>query len=255
MFNYFKNKKTTCPIDEETRVWIEYAMQWLKVEFGEEFFQETYVYSNLKELLNDFEKENANLKDLGEIISYIMFLENDNISFSVYSEGQDSIKTKAGETQIETYEDELTSGGMFVGKDENGVYNIGIERKLLNDPIHLTSTISHELSHIWLLEKKGMKENDEYLTDILPIIFGLGVFGANSCFSFEQTTEGWSSKSKGYLNQMEWGYALAVYNWLRNDKNPEWIKSLPRNIQSDYKKSLNFMENNQDKLFEQKIEI
>ena len=253
MFGIFGNKKNDCPIDEEMRQWIEYAMQWLMLEFGEEFFHKTHVYSNMKELLNSFEKETATLNELGDMIIYLMFLEDEEILFTVYDEGVEQIETEAGDVALGTFEEETTTGGLYVGKNKEGKYEIGIERKILQDPIHLISTLAHELSHVWLLGKKEMRYNDEYLTDMLPIIFGLGVFGANSAFAFGQSSYGWSSKTRGYFNQMEWGYALAVYVWLRDDKKPEWINSLPRNIQSDYKKSLLFMENNQDKLFQQEL--
>ncbi|PCI98006.1 MAG: hypothetical protein COB15_06640 [Flavobacteriales bacterium] len=253
MFNLFQNKEVKCPVDEEMRGWIEYAMQWLMLEFGEEFFHEVAVYSNMKELLNAFDKETATLDELGEIVSYIMFLDEEDIIYTVYDEGENRIETGTGFFPVNAVEGEVTTGGMYVGKNEDSKYDVGIERKVLQNPVHLVSTIAHELSHVWLLGKKEMDVNDEYLTDMLPIIFGLGVFGASSCFSFSQSNSGWATQTKGYFNQMEWGYALAVYSWLRKDKNPEWVKSLPRNILSDYKQSLKFMENNQDKLFQQEV--
>jgi hypothetical protein len=61
------------------------------------------------------------------------------------------------------------------------------------------------------------------------------------------------SSTSGYLNQMECGYALAVYSWLKDDRKPEWVRFLPNNIQSDYKKSIAYMESNEDKIFQQEL--
>jgi len=48
---------------------------------------------------------------------------------------------------------------------------------------------------------------------------GFGVFGANSCFSFEQHGDafgqGWRSRSSGYLSPLSWAFALAVFCELR----------------------------------------
>ncbi|NQX98958.1 MAG: hypothetical protein HRT73_13935 [Flavobacteriales bacterium] len=249
----FGNKKEECLVDEQMRSWIEYAMKWLFDNFGEDFCKEQKVYTSIKELLNDFGLEKASLNDLSNVVAGLMHIEKDDIVVTVYDEGERTLDVGRGRVFIETEEGEQTTAGLYTGKNEDGKYDIGIERKLLKEPINLIATIAHEFSHIKLLGENRIKENDEYLTDLMPIVFGLGVFGACSAFSFKPSYDGWESSTSGYLNQMEWGYALAVYSWLKNNKKPDWVNFLPKNIQSDYKKSIAYMERNEDKIFQQEL--
>ena len=253
MFGLFGNKKIACPVDETKRQWIEYAMKWLFVNFGEEFCKEQKVYASVKELLDDFGLQKASLNDLGDIIAELMQIDKAEFEISVYEEGAREIDTDAGTVLVKTDEEEKTSAGLYLGKNEAGKYDIGIQKNMLKNPVGLLAAIAHEFSHIKLLGENRIKENDEHLTDLVPVVFGLGIFGANSAFTFSQSIDYWGYQSSGYLSQMEWGYALAVHSWLRDEKHPEWINSLPRNIKSDYSKSLLFMENNKEKLFEQSI--
>ena len=66
--------------------------------------------------------------------------------------------------------------------------------------------------------------------------------------SFKALT-GWGHNSVGYLKQQEWGYALALYAYYREEKSPEWVRHLSKNIHSDYKKSEAYIYANQDKVF------
>ncbi len=254
MFGLFKDKAPQCPVSEEMREWIEYAFSWMFADFGEDFCQDQYTFSSLKELLSSYDLEKASFNDIVEMVAKQMWVDMDEIEVTVYEEGEQSIVTDNSTTYIETGEEEVTTGGLYVGKNENGKYEVGIQKHLLQEPITLIYTIAHEFAHIKLLGEKRIERNDELLTDLLPTIFGLGVFGANSVFQYSQSIETWSYRTSGYLTQMEWGYALAVYTWLLDDKNPEWVKSLPKNIQSDYSKSLKYMEHNQELLFQTPVE-
>ena len=253
MFKLFGNKEIKAPVEEDMRVWIEHAMQWLFLNFDETACKENKVYSSLKELLNDFDLQTASLNDLTKIVAQLMDININEVVVDVYDEGARTIETEGEKIYTQVEEEEQTTAGIYIGKNDDGKYEVGIEKSILKDPVNLVATIAHEFSHIKLLGEERIKENDEYLTDLLPIIYGLGVFGANSVFSFRQTNTEWAFKKSGYLTQMEWGYALAVYCWLRDDKAPDWINSLPRNIQADYKRSLKYMETNPDLLFKQEL--
>jgi len=98
-----------------------------------------------------------------------------------------------------------------------------------------------ELSHIKLLGEERLLENDEQLTDINTVVFGLGIFNANAAFSTFQNfrSSGW--RKLGYLTQMDWGYVLALFARLRGDNDPEWAKHLCKNVQSDFTKSSRYL--------------
>jgi len=106
----------------------------------------------------------------------------------------------------------------------------------------MVATLSHELAHVKLLGKELLVKNDEPLTDLTTIAFGLGIFSANSPFRFHQGYDSWGYKREGYLNQMEWGHALAYYARTRSEAIPSRIRHLSINIQSDFKRSIAYLE-------------
>ena len=111
------------------------------------------------------------------------------------------------------------------------------------------ATLAHEFSHIKLLGERRIAENDEMLTDLSTVVFGLGIFNANSCFKQFKLFNAWGHNSIGYMKQQEWGYALALYAYFREEENPEWVKYINANIKSDFKKSQAYILSNSDKVF------
>ncbi|MDP3658003.1 MAG: hypothetical protein Q8R45_13705 [Brevundimonas sp.] len=117
--------------------------------------------------------------------------------------------------------DEAPNGTFRVEPD--GVVVITYARDLLDDPMALVATLAHELSHYLLASEADLVEDEthELMTDLTVAFAGLGVFGANSAFSFEQHgdafSQGWRSRSSGYLSPRSWAFALAVFGELRGD--------------------------------------
>jgi hypothetical protein len=116
---------------------------------------------------------------------------------------------------------------------------------------HWWATLAHEFAHIKILGEGRLDVNDESLTDLTTVVFGLGIFNAYSSYRFSKGFDGWSQSSTGYLTQQEWGYALALYAYYREEKEPAWIKFCNKNIQSDFRKSELFVYANVDKVFQE----
>jgi len=145
--------------------------------------------------------------------------------------------------------DNLECTRLYFGRNEQGKYEILIEKKNLTNPENLVATLAHEFAHIKILGEKRLEINDEPLTDLTPVVFGLGIFNANSSFREHKSFDSYGHNSIGYLQQREWGYALALYAFFRQEENPGWIKFLTPNIKSDFKKSMDFIHANIDKVF------
>ena len=96
-----------------------------------------------------------------------------------------------------------------------------------------------------MLGEKRIKENDEYLTDLLPIIFGFGIFNANSIFQYQQDLHGWRTNSQGYLNERIYGFALAKFALYRSDFDPEWSKYLAATVKEEFEKSMIYIKENE----------
>jgi hypothetical protein len=85
-----------------------------------------------------------------------------------------------------------------------------------------------------------MEENDEKITDLATMFFGLGIFNANA--ALKTSNHGWSAA--GYLTQMEWGYAFALFANFRNETSPSWLDHVCTNVKADYWQSQRFIANN-----------
>jgi hypothetical protein len=104
---------------------------------------------------------------------------------------------------------------------EGGEAVISYAPDLIDDPMNLVATLAHEMAHYLLAAESDLVEDEthELMTDLTVAYVGLGVFGANSAFSFEQHgdafSQGWRSRSSGYLSPRSWAFALAVFGELR----------------------------------------
>jgi hypothetical protein len=116
------------------------------------------------------------------------------------------------------------------GSDPDGTFRIEAGEAvityapdLLDDPMSLVATLAHEMAHYLLAAESDLVEDEthELMTDLAVAYAGLGVFGANAAFSFEQHgdafSQGWRSRSSGYLSPRSWAFALAVFGELRGD--------------------------------------
>ncbi|MCH5716432.1 hypothetical protein [Niabella hibiscisoli] len=170
-----------------------------------------------------------------------MELEISEINLDTYEQSLQEFNGGFGHriwTEVDKGSGEEMAAGLYFDKNEQGKYEIFIEKRNLNDPENLVATVAHEFAHIKLLGEKRLDFNDEELTDLTPVVFGLGIFNANSSFKEHKTYDGYGHNSIGYLKQKEWGYALALYAYFREEENPDWIKYLTPNIKSDFKKAL-----------------
>jgi len=160
----------------------------------------------------------------------------------VYNEGIHS----TSQIFLQSVEGEKYSSGIYHGSDENGIFHIGLETKALADPLKVIGVLAHELSHLKLLGEKRIQKNNEHLTDLTTVFFGLGVINANLAFRLVSKVKSRSISRSGYLSQMEFGYALAVYAHLRHEDMPEWTDFLNASVLGDFRRARNFMTENPD---------
>ena len=149
-------------------------------------------------------------------------------------------------------EGEHGPGGTF-SVQEGGVVIITYSPELIDDPWGLVATLSHELSH-YLLHSVMDPDDDEtheLMTDLTVAYSGLGLFGANASFSFSQHgdafSQGWRSRSSGYLSPPSWAFALAVFGEL-SGTGDAMDRYLRAEIDSDRKKAVRYLRQNPDRL-------
>lgn len=254
MFGLFSKKKNNeCPIDKEMRLWMENAILWLATQFGHNnIATKPMLHPTHEHFPIRYDGSQESLIPTLEIVAGQMEIDMNEISIHIYEQTIQEVTGNYGNTiwtEVDKSSEEKLSSGLYLGKNEQGKFEILIEKKNLTDPEGLVATLAHEFSHIKILGEKRLDFNDENLTDLTPVVFGLGIFNANSSFKEYKSFNGYGHSSIGYLKQKEWGYALALYSFFREEQNPDWSKFLTPNIESDFKKSMAFIYANTDKVF------
>jgi hypothetical protein len=257
MFGLFSGKQPgECPIDTNTRLWMEQAFVWLVQEFGQNNLSaKPLLLPTTEHFPIAYDGSTESFTKTAHIIARQMEIDLQQINLDLYNESVQEIQSDFGfrmwTVPDETSNEQLTSG-LYFGKNEAGKFDVFIEKNNLKDPEKLVATIAHEFAHIKLLGEKRVSFNDESLTDLTTVLFGLGVFNANCAFREIKTWDTWGHNTLGYLKQREWGYALALYAYFRGENKPAWINYLTPNIRSDFKKSAAFIHDNPDKIFKEK---
>jgi hypothetical protein len=255
VFSLFRrNRIYSCPIDEGTRKALEKAFLWLINTFGEDKIKQRKVLTpHPSDFPIKYDMKNREI-EIMKIIAVQMELDPDDIQIDIYIEGQSEIDTGGAlgnRLFLQQVEGEKYTGGLYWGRQEDNKYHIGIEQKKLNEPLDMIATLAHEMVHIKLLGEKRIDENNEPLTDLATIIFGLGIFNANAAFQIKNGIgyKGWSKL--GYLSQMEWGYGLALLAYLQGEKSPKCVNFLSANVKADFKESVKFIWSNQEEILKE----
>lgn len=246
-------KKNDCPIDLDKRLWMENAFLWLTSQFGHEnIATKPICVPTVEQFPIRYDGSETSMHQTAEIVARQMEVDINEVNLHLFEENIQELRGDLGHgiwTEVDSDSEEKLAAGFYFDKNEEGRYDIMIEKKNLSDPECLVATIAHEFSHIKLLGEKRLDFNDELLTDLTTVVFGLGIFNANAAFKEWKSSYSYGHNSVGYLKQREWGYALALYAFFRNDENPDWIKHVTPNLQSDFKKSIQYINLNLDKIF------
>ena len=243
-----KINDSDCSVNAETREWLDECFVWFIETFGVEKIKKVKaLIPTPTDFPIKYDGQNESAIDTMKIVANQMEINPDDIMLDIYTEGQKELDTGGvfeNRIFLQNIEGEKYSGGLYFGKQDDDKYHIAIEKEKLNDPIAIVATLAHELAHVKLLGEKRIEKNNEDLTDLLTIIFGLGVFNANVSFQTKSGFGSWGWSKSGYLSQMEWGYSLALYAYIRGERNPDWVKFLSLNIKSDFEKSIDFINDN-----------
>lgn len=248
MFSFSKNRrKPPCPIPEQRREWLEQAFDWLVGTFGEDPIRQRRVLTpHHSDFPIQYNGDPQTGRDTIDIIARHMEIDPAEIELLFYEEGIREISTGDFGHSIFTAGEKKGDGvksasGRYMGRQDDGKFHIALEQKKLREPEFMVATLAHELSHIKLLGEERLLENDEQLTDVNTVIFGLGIFNANVAFTTHQDFRSHGWRKSGYLTQMDWGYILALFASLRGENDPAWVKHLCKNVKSDFAKSYHYL--------------
>jgi hypothetical protein len=240
LFNLFRTK-AECPVDEETREWVDVRWAWLESQFGAARVRNSRVVLAKPGFFPD--PYNGTEEDARRIFDRVcgyMAIDPKSIDMSLYTvalpvEGLPHLGVRAQDT-----------AGFYQRVD--GRDQIWIEAENLEDPLAMVATMAHELGHVHLLSQGRIspeEEDHEPLTDLLTVFFGMGVITANSVIREENLRMGnyssWKIGRRGYLTMPVFGYALAHFAMLRGDDGAAWSRELRPDVRSAFKRGLAFL--------------
>ena len=242
-----------CPVEETRRQWLDRSFAWLLNAFELDHIRNKKILVPHESTFPfQFVGDEENAYEVIDLIAPQMDLDPEDIDIEFYDEGPTEIAT-GGAFQprmfLKQVEGVKYSAGHYLGKNDAGKYQLGIEKKHLKKPEQMVATLAHELAHVKLLGEERIKKNNESLTDMLTVVFGLGIFGANCAFQYRSSFDSWGYSKLGYLRQMDWGYILALLAHIREENTPDWINFLTLNVKHDFLQSERFIIKNREKIF------
>lgn len=135
--------------------------------------------------------------------------------------------------------------GTFERRENQGKVIITYNESLLGNGPALVAVFAHELSH-YLLDSfehvpPGGEETLECATDVGAVFIGFGIFCANMACKFKQLQAGywnwWSHGGYGYIGQVGFSYALAVFTYLKDLWPDDVTRHLDPNPNADFREA------------------
>ncbi|WP_422928223.1 HEAT repeat domain-containing protein [Singulisphaera sp. PoT] len=126
----------------------------------------------------------------------------------------------------------------------------------LADPVALAASLAHALAHDILLGRgllAEVAEEREFVADLLPLFFGLGLFMANvtvAGVASYPTYHGYADiERRGSFSSWQLGYALALFAHMRGESKPGWAHHLRPEALAAFRKGMRFLKSSNDCLF------
>ena len=237
MFNWLR-KTPRCPVDENTKRWIENRFAWLTVELGRERLETGPTVVPTEEFLPlDYECTEEGIRDLVCRVASYMDVDPTTLNLGFYEDN--------------TPEFEGVINGRAAGfyTEAFNRFDIWLEVGSMNDPQGVIGTLAHEIGHVILLGQNRLSPDEpdhEEVTDLLTVFMGLGIFSANSVIQESNWTQGqlsgWSVGKRGYLSMDMYGYAMALYTLARRDPSPQWATYLRPDVRAALRRGVRFIE-------------
>lgn len=233
----------------EDKEWIEASLGWLLKEFGEDGFLKRKLILPEPLFFPDkfYGTEECVIKMVERVCSY-MNVDAASVDVRFLMDRDDT----AAKHRTGREDDYSGAAGLYFPVDTpQSRQRIAINVSQFKNPTALVGTIAHELGHVILLGGGKIVRDDEgtheYLTDLLTVFFGLGIFTANSAFQFNQwqdhSHQGWSAARMGYMSEEMFAYSLAAYAWMRGDLKPRWAHYLAINVGHYFRQDLKYLAN------------
>ena len=238
MWNFLR-PKTTCPVEEAERQWVDARFRWLSDQFGKERPKTAPVILPTPEFFPDpchGTPEDVPLL-FGRVCGYLG-LDPARFDLRLYAE-KERLSLPGERRMVHG------TAGLYQGGERPTIW---VEVSRLADPPALIATLIHEACHELLLGA-GRLTNDEqdheFVTDLLTVYMGLGIITANATIRESNWRsvgwEGWRVGRQGYLSQPMYGYALALFARTRGEAKPRWLGHLRTDVRVPCKFAMRYL--------------
>jgi len=230
----------SCPCDPAAKAWVEKRLRWLHDEFDDHAFNGRPLVLPTPEFFPDpYDGSRPAVRALLDRVCGYMDVDPDAVT----------LKFVAGAGKLWLVNDSGQYLPHAAGTYEEGgrKFLIRLDQSGLDDPMGLVGTMAHELAHVRLLGEgriRGEVYDNELLTDLTVVFFGLGIFLANTPRNWDSQYTKWPGTDLNkpeYMTPPLFGYALAHLAWFRGEEQPAWAKHLHWNSRPDFKQAVRFL--------------
>jgi hypothetical protein len=239
------------PVTEEERLWVDEGFVRLSHSLGRSRLLKCKVVEPTDQFFPDhYDESETALQAVFNRICAFMDVDRYTVELAIIPDASE-ITDLLPDYSFKSH----GAAGLHFGKTEEELPLIGVKQSLLKDPMSAAATIAHELGHVILLDGGHIArdaEDMEPMTDLVTVYLGMGIFTANACRQFrkfrDDRYEGWSMNRLGYLPEVVYGYALALFAKERGEVNPAWTTHLSTNLKSYFRQSTNWLRAREPKI-------
>jgi hypothetical protein len=165
------------------------------------------------------------------------------------------MRVNTGAIDLQIVPDELMphAVGQYQADGDGSI--IRVAESQLTQPQNLLGTLAHELAHEILLGGRLLSPevaDHEWVTDLLMVYLGVGIFAANTTVTEASGHGGgwswWQVGKQGYLPAHMFGYAMAQFAFMRREE-AFWGPHLRPDAADSLRKGLRFLRKTNDTLF------
>jgi hypothetical protein len=233
------------------KAWVEKRLRWLSEEFDDHAFNGRPLVFPTPEFFPDpYDGSRRAVRNLLDRVCGYMDVAPDLVALK--------IESKAGKIWLVNESGQYLPHAAGTYEEGEDKFIIRIDKSGLDDSMGLVGTMAHELAHIRLLGESRIRRevyDNELLTDLTVVFFGLGIFLANTPRNWDSQYKKWPGTGlirPEYMTSPMFGYALAHLAWFRGEAKPSWTKYLHLNARPDFKQAVRFLTKTGDSTFKPK---
>jgi hypothetical protein len=237
--------RPSCPCDPAAKRWVEERLRWLAGEFDGGAFGGGPVVLPTPEFFPDpYDGSKKSVRRLLYRVCEFMGVAPGLVELRFVAD--------AGKIWLVNDAGHYLPGAAGTYEEGEHQFLIRIDKSGLDDPMGLVGTMAHELAHVHLLGEGRLPADsfdNELLTDLTVVHFGLGIFLANTPRNWESQYSKWPGRDllkPEYMTPPMFGWALAHLAWFRGEDRPGWAKHLSSGARANLRQGLRYLQETKD---------